>query len=363
MVAPVTGPFSKTRDLYAPTAYGWSSWVFHKTQNWYKQGKPYNLPLEYDMVVNLVAEAQDMFNNPVSISQCPSSVDTVSRDWAYNKAYEKLKANLGEASQTMVNIAEMHSSVAMIAKRAKQLMDFTRHLRKLQFEAAAHDLGLDKPPRHLLKRPGQKVLAKNWLEYHFGWEPLIKDIGNSVDILQRQPPHGVVIKGRNHRTDKSVYREQGGDTRRVDLLTSDTKVSLGCTVNISNPNLFLANQMGFVNPLTVAWELVPFSFVVDWFVNVSDFLSSCSDWLGVDVSHSWQSLNQVCSIDRTFSYRDPAHPEQGYVTYQSYLVRSIFQNRRLGKPPGPVLGVRPPKPLSIVRGATAIALLVGALKG
>jgi hypothetical protein len=363
MVAPVSGPFNKTRDLYAPTAYGWSEFVFHKNQRWFKQARPYNLPLEYDMVIQLVVEALDMYNHPVGVDQCPGSVEPQTHDWAYNRAYEKLKACLGEASQTMVNIAERREAVNMIVARAGQLLRFTRHLRKLQFKAAAHELGLDEPPRSLLKRPGQKALAKNWLEYHFGWEPLIKDIGISVDVLNGQPPHGVTIHGSSSRTDKSVYRGDFGDTKRVDHTTIQNKVKLGCTVNISNPNLFLANQMGVVNPLTVAWELVPFSFVVDWFVNVSDFLSSCSDFLGVTVSRSYQSSHQVWTIDRTYSYRDPAHPEQGYVTYQSYVVRSIFQTRRLGFPPGPTLGVRPPKPLSIVRGATAIALLIGAMKG
>jgi hypothetical protein len=360
MALPIVGPFTRVSTAFAPTAYGWTSQILNKNQRWFRQAKPFDLPLEYNMVHQVVVSALDMWNRPVDVSQCSGEVNSTYRNYAYNKAYEKLKANLGEASATMVNLAERKQSIDMIAGRGLQLLRFTNHLRKLQFEAAARDLDLLAPPRKLLKKPGQKALAKNWLEYHFGWEPLVKDIGNSVDLLQRPIPKGKIV-GTSNRTDKDVYRFDGGDTRRVDHITTKTQFKLGAQIDVTNPNLFLANQMGFVNPLTVAWELVPFSFVVDWFVNVSDFLSSCSDFVGVDVSHSYQSMLQDITISRDMSYRDPAHPEQGHVTYQSYIVRSVFMNRALGRPPGPVLGVRPPKPLSIVRGATAIALLIGAM--
>jgi hypothetical protein len=38
----------------------------------------------------------------------------------------------------------------------------------------------------------------------------------------------------------------------------------------------LLAQTGFTNPANVIWELVPFSFVVDWFIRIGDYLNACT---------------------------------------------------------------------------------------
>ena len=43
--------------------------------------------------------------------------------------------------------------------------------------------------------------------------------------------------------------------------------------NLSNLNLRLFDQVG-LNPFVTAWELIPFSFVVDWFVNIGDWVQA-----------------------------------------------------------------------------------------
>lgn len=40
-------------------------------------------------------------------------------------------------------------------------------------------------------------------------------------------------------------------------------------------------QLGLTNPAEVAWEVVPFSFVIDWFIPVGNFLSSLDSLVGV----------------------------------------------------------------------------------
>jgi hypothetical protein len=59
---------------------------------------------------------------------------------------------------------------------------------------------------------------------------------------------------------------------------------------ISNPNAFLAQRLGLTNLPSVLWELVPWSFVVDWWVNVGGFIASLDDLLGVTVSRGFNSI-------------------------------------------------------------------------
>ena len=54
---------------------------------------------------------------------------------------------------------------------------------------------------------------------------------------------------------------------------------------ISSPNSLKANQLGLVNPASVAWELIPFSFLVDWFLPVGKFLESYTDTVGMQLDN------------------------------------------------------------------------------
>lgn len=50
---------------------------------------------------------------------------------------------------------------------------------------------------------------------------------------------------------------------------------------IEDPNVAWASSLGLLNPAVLAWESVPFSFVIDWFLPVGNFLQSLSTPLGV----------------------------------------------------------------------------------
>jgi len=109
---------------------------------------------------------------------------------------------------------------------------------------------------------------------------------------------------------------------------------------------FKASQLGFVNPVSVAWQLVPFSFVVDWFVNVGQFIGSYTDFVGVEQSNPCVTRYQVADCIVSANNRP-------YV----YEGLSIYVRRTLGIP-SPSLKVRPWNGVSPVRAATAIALLI-----
>jgi hypothetical protein len=55
---------------------------------------------------------------------------------------------------------------------------------------------------------------------------------------------------------------------------------IGATVDLINPDLQLLQQMGLVNPLSIAWEVVPFSFVVDWFTKFGGVIDATTDFVG-----------------------------------------------------------------------------------
>jgi len=197
-----------------------------------------------------------------------------------------------------------------------------------------------------------KSLANNWLEYSFGWKPLIQDIYQAVDLLQNPI--------------KSIRPTGKASASHIAIVETGSKASgfysgqnvqgvryakQGCVVTIDNPNLYLANNLGLVNPLTVAWELVPFSFVVDWFVNVGEFLNSGTDLLGLTVTQPYAvyGIKAIGQDDRRNPFWTP-----NTVNIRAWNL--MFMARASGLI-GPTLHVRPARLWGWQRCANAAAVL------
>lgn len=141
---------------------------------------------------------------------------------------------------------------------------------------------------------------------------------------------------------------------RVDR-TDNYRTQLLATVYIDNPNLALANQLGFVNPATVAWELVPFSFLVDWFVPVGRFLSTWTDFAG------YQFLEPTTTRYVTTTYVFTKSNSRDGVTYVEDKTRTTVM-RTSGIATPSITDMIDFK-LSPWRAATAVALLLQTFRG
>jgi hypothetical protein len=67
-------------------------------------------------------------------------------------------------------------------------------------------------------------------------------------------------------------------THTVDSFTT-TKYVLRYKID-DKLKAFLA-QTGFTNPVNLVWEIIPFSFVVDWFIPIGPYLETLSSWDGL----------------------------------------------------------------------------------
>jgi hypothetical protein len=194
-------------------------------------------------------------------------------------------------------------------------------------------------------RQWSKDLSNLWLEYHFGWAPLLDDIHKACDVLKSNPPsQRVTATGRATTSEKVIAGKYAWSTDA----TYEVHCKVGAEVYISNGNLALANQLGLVNPASVAWEVVPFSFLVDWFLPVGKFLESWTDLLGYTTRYPYYTF-----------YRQ-AKSLQEYKQDSSSLgaeCQAVGMVRTLGLPP--FRFVRPPfNGFSVARGATAISLVI-----
>ncbi len=290
--------------------------------------------------------------------------ETATFDALVGQARTKWIDKMSDSAESLVNLAERRQSMSMISNRALQLARFTRKIRQFDLVGAGHELGLGNPraakrrvERSLKVKERSKTASNLWLEYHFGWSPLISDIGNACSLLS-SPIKDVPYKVSAVRRWTTVRNWGDSQTTGYGRHQSCASVRIGGSFKVTNPNLFLANRLGMLNPAGVAWELVPFSFVIDWFVNVSDFLGQWTDLAGVELIRPWYTMKwqDTCTGRETFKDIEPLPWDDSY--FMTIASTSMDFVRLPRFPSGVTLGVRPPWSLSSSRAATSISLLL-----
>jgi hypothetical protein len=368
MVLPHYGPFNKVLTLPGPPIVDKFGGLHHGTwlsryQVWSRQKVPYTDPLPaYAQVLTAYGDNfyHEEDNNvfPCDINYCPPYIGSYVDD-AVNKCFGKFVEAVGDASIWAVNLIEHEQTFGMIASKVLRLTRFTRKLNRFDIFGAGRELGVSVTSVKKVLSKKSKSLADLWLEFHFGWEPLVQDIGAAIKTLTSEPHFGTKVKVRANYKTGEIFHQTGGfpGTWQRNWDRYETYVSMSARLRVNNPNLFLAQQMGFINPLQVAWELIPFSFVVDWFANVGQILGSWTAFAGVEITAPCTSHVQYATRKWWLDYGkavDPLRKE-----YQGPRFRlSMLDFRRATGIPYPVLKLAPWKDVSPVRGATAISLLV-----
>jgi len=129
-----------------------------------------------------------------------------------------------------------------------------------------------KPPKFLKAIP--RNIGQNWLEMQYGWLPLLSDCKSGAESLA----HHMSVPF------KQVVRASVESHILQDILThSFSAGNIFCHYNqyttaslkvvLSEPPSAMA-QLGLSSPENLAWELLPWSFVADWFIPIGDFLAA-----------------------------------------------------------------------------------------
>lgn len=223
--------------------------------------------------------------NSTGISQTsnPRSFAAAACNKAWADLVEKARdnpASLGES------VAQMGEAMGMIGDRLMQMAKAYTHLRRGRFRPFLRTLGIGAKRKHrnwVRNAPSQA--SGLWLEYSFGWRPLCKDVNDARTVLSKELP---TRRYYGHGSENRSYAYTGYNPISVQYRC---RVNNGATVVVDNPNLYLASQLGLANPAAVLWAVIPFSFMVDWALDISAFLESYTDFLGCSVSLPFTSVS------------------------------------------------------------------------
>jgi hypothetical protein len=221
------------------------------------------------------------------------------KDHLYKKAYSRLMQMVkGETSQLGASFAERKQAYSAINAHVKQLTTAVIALKRRDFRGFLGALGIKK--RTIRKTASDA--GGLWLEYSYGWKPLVEDIYNAVNVLQKPWPYRVCTgKAQGQLAVKITSANQYGHSETNYLWT--LRIRLQTTIALSNWTAWQANELGLTNPASIAWEVVPFSFVVDWFLPIGQYLESLTDFMGLSQKNAFSTYyGQVDRTDQLWYY-------------------------------------------------------------
>ena len=178
------------------------------------------------------------------------------------------KVNYGEA------LGESRQTLSMIARTSITVIRAFLAVRKGRFGEAARLLGVRRVPN-------SRSAAEAWLSYQYGWAPLLSDIYDSSKLLKSGLTSGPQLFSVSSFWDESAELADKDPNFDNAVVTSSVKVGGKLWYRISDQSLSNLNQLGLINPLEVAWALVPWSFVIDWFIPVGSMLEAWSARMGL----------------------------------------------------------------------------------
>jgi len=201
---------------------------------------------------------------------------------------------------------------------------------------------LRKHPVHLRNKYGRydytKSAAEAYLQWQYGIKPLALDLGTAVAEMTTKISKPLYLEG-VMRQRKVI--DQGGfvsPSSSVLAVKADIqrkyevhhRVQYRAYLNQGDVATSLAKH-GLFNPAALAWELTPFSFVVDWWTNIGDVLQSLDNLILLDrieaiISTSTRFAADVSVPFRKTSTYDGVTGPGGMFYYERNDTRSGLNN-------------------------------------
>lgn len=112
-----------------------------------------------------------------------------------------------------------------------------------------------------------------WLQFVYGWKPLANSIYQTLDQLLK--PDVIYVTASAREVELAYDKMQAGSYNLIpyqfDLIRS-MRCKMEVRYKLSNSALQSMASYTSLNPVSIAWELTPYSFVVDWFVDIGGTL-------------------------------------------------------------------------------------------
>lgn len=320
-------------------------------------GPDYHVEISGPYVMHLLGgppRARDLFTS----SEVDSLIAIAStKCWA--------DVNVAE-TQSLVSLLEFKKTFSLLIKPLSNVLTFLAKAKKAK--------DLDKANDTLTMA---MYIAKEWLTYRYGWCNLYRDVTGTLKALAKDEREGLTTaRGSVSRTREVVDIQTHTPNAPSSYEVYTTRTFISHEVNVRcgifyDSVLDIKRYLGLskYNILETAWEVIPYSFVFDWVVNVQNYLNALLPFADVPVKGSYTTVDSKYIVHREVSALDVSPrsipPTQIWTvsTYPSGVDTTLERRYNRSK------GVQPPsltvdfkiKDLFDVRVRDALALIINRL--
>ena len=196
-----------------------------------------------------------------------------SNSWNSSLVYNKCLSNLNEKLRGNIDLSVSLAQRGQVSSMIADTLQIVRNVRRHPIES------LRDYYRHYVQnsnwRDRSRGLGGKWLEFQYGWKPLAQDVFGTLDQLSRALPKEMTFEARSIEINRiPVDRSSHLDARlreRGEWVDSQ-RCFIKCAYNMeASASQALAGYTS-LNPASIAWEALPFSFVVDWVYDIGGYV-------------------------------------------------------------------------------------------
>lgn len=198
--------------------------------------------------------------------------------------------------------AEIAQTLAEAGKSFDLLVDGATTLLKVAIAVKRGNIGL--ALKHLGVRDARSI-GKRYLQYVYGVKPLASDIYGAYQLFKE----GLEVRPRIKATRTITEQFQrngalGWNSSKGPYNSGKLSVRTHLEAVLSDQYLRTAQRAGIINPVSLAWELMPWSFVIDWVIPVGKLIEASTAASGLTFHSGWR----VALVDSEGDWYQSAPP-------------------------------------------------------
>lgn len=176
---------------------------------------------------------------------------------AYNSALESLQEQLRGSVDLSIDLLQLPESKKMVQSWVKGANHLVTTIRKI-------------------KQMPLKAAADAYLQWTYGVAPTMGTLFGAMSNFADASTHPRAVKGRGKEilTYENSFRTGAGRAGTVRVVVSK-RCEIGTTYTPDGKWSSNVSNYTSLNPASIVYEMIPFSFVVDWFYNVGGWIRSC----------------------------------------------------------------------------------------
>lgn len=260
------------------------------------------------------------YNTPAWLTM-DTALRAAKRQNVIDLAVTQANANVDTSEMlALASAAESRKTIESMRNILGRVLKIARNVRKLNFSAIRNELS-------------PKELSQRYMEARYAIRPLIYDAAGVANAFSK-------ARGYERQTFRGYADDSYSTSDTVTGVTSfgmlktnwsrtldytvSARAGVLCNVRIDDLTTFGIDKLA-----ESAWELVPFSFIVDWFANVGDTIAALTPDAGVTQLASWVTVSERLFTAQTTTGYTTTSVASGYVDVSVSLPNTTWSREEL----------------------------------